>query len=58
MDGCDTNNRFWVFAAALTDVEYTLTVTDTETGATKTYSNSQGSIPESVIDRRAFTGCP
>ena len=34
LDGCEINNHFWVFAAAATDVEYTLTVTDTETGRT------------------------
>ncbi len=32
MDGTTLNDRFWVFAAATTDVEYTLTVEDPETG--------------------------
>ena len=31
LDGCDFNSHFWVFAAATTNVEYTLTVTDTQT---------------------------
>ena len=30
LDGTTFNDRFWVFAGATTDVEYTLTVTDTE----------------------------
>ena len=39
LDGTAINNAFWVFAAGLTDVDYRLTVTDTATGASKTYSN-------------------
>ncbi len=34
LDGTTINDRFWVFAAATTDVEYTLTVTNTGPGAT------------------------
>src|SRR5688500_20030412 len=30
--------RFWVFAAGLTNVEVVITVTDTKTGAVKTYN--------------------
>ena len=33
LDGCGVNGRFWVFAAGLTNVEVTLEVTDTVTGA-------------------------
>ena len=32
LDGTTLNDRFWIFAAATTDVEYTLTVEDPETG--------------------------
>jgi len=39
LDGRPVNNHFWVFYGALSDVEYTLTVTDTATGATRTYHN-------------------
>ena len=28
LDGCGINGHYWVFAAATTDLEYTLTVTD------------------------------
>jgi hypothetical protein len=38
---------------ALSDVEYTITVTDMTTGATKTYSNPQGRLA-SVADTSAF----
>ena len=30
LDGCTVNNRFWVFAAATTNFEYRLRVTDSE----------------------------
>ncbi len=39
LDGTTINRAFWVFAAGLTDVDYQLTVTDTEAGVSKTYSN-------------------
>ena len=32
VDGRAFNSRFWVFYGALSDVEYTITVTDTQTG--------------------------
>ena len=35
-------DTFWVFYGSLSDVEYTLTVTDTETDRTKTYTNAPG----------------
>jgi hypothetical protein len=37
LDGRPINNKWWVFYASLTDVEFTLTVTDTQTGTVKTY---------------------
>ena len=39
LDGCDLNDRFWVFAATTTNVEYTLRVTDSVTGITREYFN-------------------
>jgi hypothetical protein len=44
IDGRQVNGRFWVFYGALTDVEYTLTVVDTETGARKEYRNPPGNV--------------
>jgi hypothetical protein len=52
--GCPVNNRIWVFAGGLTNVAYTLTVTDTVTGITKTYSNPQGTPSQPVQDTSAF----
>jgi ELWxxDGT repeat protein len=53
LDGRPLNNKFWVFYGALSNVEYTLTVTDTETGAVKTYTNPSGRLA-SVADTGAF----
>ena len=44
LDGTTVNGHFWVFYGALSDVEYTLRVTDTMTGAVRTYTNPPGSI--------------
>ncbi len=38
-DTLNTFDRFWVFAASTTDVEYTLTVVDTQTNLVKMYNN-------------------
>ena len=55
VDGRAFNNFFWVFYGALSDVAYTITVTDTATGAVKNYSNPQGQLA-SVADVTAFPG--
>jgi hypothetical protein len=44
LDGRALNDRFWVFFAALSDVEYWVTVTDTQTGAVRTYHNPPGTL--------------
>jgi Bacterial pre-peptidase C-terminal domain len=53
VDGRAFNGFFWVFYGALSDVQYTITVTDTVTGAVKTYANAQGNLA-SVADTAAF----
>ncbi|HEX9735662.1 MAG TPA: hypothetical protein VGG06_27195 [Thermoanaerobaculia bacterium] len=58
LNGCPINNRFWVFSAATTNVQYTLTVVDTATGASKTYVNPLGTSAASVTDTSAFATCP
>ncbi|HEY3568346.1 MAG TPA: hypothetical protein VGP73_10480 [Thermoanaerobaculia bacterium] len=40
LDGRAVNGHFWVFYGALSDVEYTITVTDTVTGDRRTYHNN------------------
>ena len=48
--------RFWVFHTGLTDVEYTLTVTDQVTGAVRSYRREAPAQPElcSQADTSAF----
>src|SRR5258708_7842312 len=53
VDGRGVNGHFWVFYGALSNVQYTLTVTDTATGAVKTYTNPAGHFA-SVADVTAF----
>ncbi|MDQ2979463.1 MAG: M4 family metallopeptidase, partial [Acidobacteriota bacterium] len=57
LNGCGFNSRFWTFAGGLTNVQVTMTVTDTQTGAVKTYSNplNQAFLP--LQDTAAFS-CP
>jgi hypothetical protein len=55
---CSTNNRYWVFAAATTNVQYTVRVTDTTTGAVKEYTHAQGAPALSAMDTSAFATCP
>ncbi len=42
LDACNVNGFHWVFAGGLTNLEIQLTVTDTVTGVTQTYNNSEG----------------
>lgn len=58
LDACAVNGRFWVFAGGLTDVETEIRVTDTATGAVKTYRNPQGTAFRPVQDTGAFAACP
>ncbi len=43
VDGRVVNGHFWIFFAGLTDLEYTVTVTDTTTGVVKSYTKAPGS---------------
>ena len=47
----------WVFAAGLTDVEVSLTITDQQTGSTRTYSNAQGTPFAPIQDTAALATC-
>ncbi|MDQ6894906.1 MAG: hypothetical protein M3167_19805 [Acidobacteriota bacterium] len=53
LDGRGINSSFWVFYGALSNVEYSMTVTDTLTGIVKTYANPSGNLG-SVADTSAF----
>lgn len=57
LDNCGgTTDQFWVFAAGATTLEWTFTVTDTDTGATRSYTVPQGSGGR-VANTMAFD-CP
>jgi len=59
VDACSSPfNSFWVFAAATTNVEYTLRVTDTERGVIQPYFNPLGNAAAAITDTAAFATCP
>ncbi len=53
LDARSFSDHFWVFYGALSDVSYWLTVTDTWSGESRTYSNEQGDIC-GALDLTAF----
>jgi hypothetical protein len=54
LDGRPINGMFWVFYGALSTVQYSITVTDVTTGASRQYSNPSGHLA-SGADTSAFT---
>ncbi|MEM1180987.1 MAG: hypothetical protein AAGM22_21785 [Acidobacteriota bacterium] len=59
LDACGAPfDRFWVFAAGLTDVETVMTVTDTLTGDVRSYTNPAGTAFRPILDTDAFATCP
>jgi len=57
LDGCTVNSHFWVFFAATTNVGFTVTVTDTQTGHQAIYTNADKHAASPVQDTVALT-CP
>jgi hypothetical protein len=55
--GCALNQHFWVFAGGLTNVQTMIKVTDTQTGAVKTYTNPQKTPFQPLQDTNALP-CP
>jgi hypothetical protein len=53
LDGTALNGHFWVFYGALSNVAYTITVFDTQTQTTRTYTNLNGQMA-SYADTSAF----
>jgi hypothetical protein len=51
-------DRFWVFAAGLTNVGVRLTVIDTLTGQVRGYDNPLGQAFQPIQDTEAFATCP
>ena len=44
LDGRGLNGKYWFFYGGLSDVEYTITLTDTVTGESQRYRNEAGSL--------------
>ena len=57
LDGCAINGKFWVYVAGSTDVGWTLTLEDRQTGQVRTYQNPLGSASPAIADGMAFS-CP
>ena len=57
LDGCAVNEHFWVFAAATTNVETTLRVTDAANGEVREYLNPLGVAASAITDTTAFATC-
>lgn len=53
LDARTVNGRFWIFFGSLSDEEFTIKVTDTGTGITRTYHNARGQLA-SKGETRAF----
>src|SRR5215471_11432487 len=53
VDGRAVNGKMWVFIGSASNIEYTVTVTDTLTSAVRTYFNPQGTLA-SIADIQAF----
>ncbi|QQR75729.1 MAG: SBBP repeat-containing protein [Holophagales bacterium] len=57
LNGCGLGGHYWVFAGGLTDVNVVMTVTDTGTGAVRTYTNQPHTKFQPIQDTSAFATC-
>ena len=57
VDGCGFNQRFWIYAAGLTDLDVDLLVTDTWTGDVQVFQNPLGAPYTPVQEIGLFDGC-
>jgi hypothetical protein len=58
LNGCGFNQRYWVFAGGLTNVQVTMTVTDMANGTVKPYTNPANTAFQPIQDTGAFATCP
>lgn len=59
LDACVPQfDRYWVFFAATTNAEFTVTVTDTQADVVKSFYNPRGQAALPVQDTQAFATCP
>ncbi len=57
VDGCDFNQRFWIYLAGLTTLDATVEIVDTVTGAQRRYHHTAGSNFAPISDIEAFATC-
>jgi hypothetical protein len=57
LDACPLDGHFWVFAAAATNVEYTLTVSDLVAHQTRIFRNDLGETARALTVTDAFPTC-
>jgi hypothetical protein len=57
LDACALNGHYWVFAGGLTNVQTVLTITDTQTGSSRTYTNPIDTAYQPIQDTAALP-CP
>ena len=58
LNGCPLNDRYWVVVSNSSNVQFSVRVTDTQTGFFKTYANTAGGPFAPVRDTGAFATCP
>jgi len=60
IDACSYNDRWWVFAAALTNQSYTIVIFDTvhPEASTRFFSNTVPNLSPAFTDTDAFATCP
>ena len=58
LNACSFNSRYWVFAGGLTNVQVTMTVTDTNNNSVKIYNNPLNTPFQPILDTGAFATCP
>ena len=58
LDGCAINEHYWVYSAAATDLGLAIKVTDTESGATWTYTKERGPPAPAITESEAFPCSP
>src|SRR5262249_29530055 len=58
LNGCQSNQSYWVFLGGATNVGTTIRVEDTQTGQVKTYNSPLGVPFRTVLDTAAFQTCP
>jgi len=58
LNACVPFERYWVFYAAATNVEYSIEVVETERGVAKVYTNEAGLFAPATGDTDAFATCP